>query len=342
MGSPQMPSRRFLPFTVEKVSDEEEERLKAAGFLGYGDLVRTDPSSVRLRPGYARLAETYYNFEFRPDDTVLLSFPKSGTTWMSEALWAMRNLGRLEEADEVAIDDRLFFLDSDFLLPITAGDDTPAMKKFARACPEGRVEDGVTLQMTAAHKGPRILKTHLQLELLNPDLLNTSKVVYIARNPKDVCVSYFHHCRKNTRLNFKGDFSDFAEAFMANQLLFEPFWDHVVQAWMRRSHENLHFMFFEDMKRDAHGELRKLATFLELDLSDEDVHRVADHCSFGQMRAREERQSEGRGPLYNVPGFFHKGEIGGWKSVASPELIDRFDNWILDNNCGIDIPFRYE
>lgn len=62
------------------------------------------------------------------------------------------------------------------MLPITAGDDTPAMKKFARACPEGRVEDGVTLQMAAAHKGPRILKTHLQLELLNPDLLNTSKV----------------------------------------------------------------------------------------------------------------------------------------------------------------------
>lgn len=113
--------------------------------------------------------------------------------------------------------------------------------------------------------------------------------MYIARNPKDVCVSYFHHCRKNTRLNFKGDFSDFAEAFMANQLLFEPFWDHVVQAWMRRSHENLHFMFFEDMKRDAHGELRKLATFLELDLSDEDVQRFEDFPLLVQRGCMTER-----------------------------------------------------
>lgn len=65
----------------------------------------------------------------------------------------------------------------DFLQPTPAGADTPAMKRFAAACPEGRVEDGVALQMAGAHKGPRILKSHLQLELLNPDLLNTCKVI---------------------------------------------------------------------------------------------------------------------------------------------------------------------
>ncbi|XP_047488250.1 sulfotransferase 1B1-like [Penaeus chinensis] len=342
MSCPQKSSRRFFPLTVEKVPDEDEKLLQAKGFLGYTNLVRTNPSLVPLRPAYADLAESYYNFEFRSDDTVLLTFPKSGTTWLSEALWAVRNLGQLGQADEADIDERVFFLDSDFLQPAPPGADTPALRKFSAACPEGRVEDGVTLQMAAAQKGPRILKSHLQLELLNPDLLDTCKVVYMARNPKDVCVSYFHHCRKNTKKIFQGEFSDFAEAFMGNKLLFAPYWDHVRQVWLRRGHENLHFMFFEHMKRDVFGELKRLATFLEADLSDEDVRRVADHCSFGRMQEREQRQSQGRGPLYGVPGFFHKGEVGGWKAVASQDLNDRFDNWILDNNCGIDIPFTYE
>ncbi|XP_037803481.1 LOW QUALITY PROTEIN: sulfotransferase family cytosolic 1B member 1-like [Penaeus monodon] len=301
MSCPQKTSRRFFPLTVEKVPDEEEKLLQAKGFLGYTNLVRTNPSLVLLRPAYADLAESYYNFEFRPDDTVLLTFPKSGTTWLSEALWALRNLDQLGKADEADVDERLFFMDSDFLQPGPVGADTPAMKKFSAACPEGRVEDGVTLQVAAAQKGPRILKSHLQLELLNPELLDTCKVVYMARNPKDVCVSYFHHCRKNTKKIFQGEFSDFAEAFMGNKLLFAPYWDHVRQVWLRRGHENLHFMFFEHMKKDVFGELKRLATFLKAELSDEDLQRVADHCSFGRMREREERQSQGRGPSTASP-----------------------------------------
>lgn len=61
-------------------------------------------------------------------------------------------------------------------MPSRADDDNPKIKEFLKVFPEGRVEDGVTLQMAKSHKGSRIIKTHLQIDLLNPDLLDTCKV----------------------------------------------------------------------------------------------------------------------------------------------------------------------
>ena len=41
-------------------------------------------------------------------------------------------------------------------------------------------------------KSPRIIKTHVPLSMLPPNVLETSKVILVARNPKDVCVSFYH------------------------------------------------------------------------------------------------------------------------------------------------------
>jgi hypothetical protein len=48
--------------------------------------------------------------------------------------------------------------------------------------------------------------------MLPPTLLDTCKVVYVARNPKDCCVSYFHHHQLLSDLyGFDGSFTDFEE-----------------------------------------------------------------------------------------------------------------------------------
>ena len=52
---------------------------------------------------------------------------------------------------------------------------------------------------------PRFVKSHLPFSLLNPRLLDVCKVVYVARNPKDVCVSFYHHMRLLRFHDFLGD-----------------------------------------------------------------------------------------------------------------------------------------
>ena len=52
---------------------------------------------------------------------------------------------------------------------------------------------------------PRYVKSHLPFSMNNPRLLDVCKVVYVARNPKDVCVSFYHHMRLFRKHDFLGD-----------------------------------------------------------------------------------------------------------------------------------------
>merc|ERR1712018_865412 len=67
---------------------------------------------------------------------------------------------------------------------------------------------------------PRVIKTHLPFEMLPPNLLDTCKVIFVSRNPKDCCVSFYHHAKNMEESNtiengeFIGTFADFAETFL--------------------------------------------------------------------------------------------------------------------------------
>ena len=96
------------------------------------------------------------------------------------------------------------------------------------------------------------------------------KVVYVARNPKDVLVSYYYHHILITMVSYAGDLESFAEYFMNDQrkyscgfynlisftletnyfsVFFCPFFPHILDAWSKRHHPNMLFLFYEDMKK---------------------------------------------------------------------------------------------
>ena len=72
--------------------------------------------------------------------------------------------------------------------------------------------------------------------------------MYVARNPKDVIVSYYHYHRLMDFHQFDGDIEAYAEYFMADKIYATPYFPHLLQAWNMRHHPNLHFVFYEDLK----------------------------------------------------------------------------------------------
>jgi hypothetical protein len=65
------------------------------------------------------------------------------------------------------------------------------------------------------------------MSMLPPDIFEKGcKVVYVCRNPKDACVSYYHH----TLLFFQDrilEFDCFEEMFMQGKLDYGSYWYHL-------------------------------------------------------------------------------------------------------------------
>lgn len=60
----------------------------------------------------------------------------------------------------------------------------------------------------------RFIKTHLPFSLMPPSVMEErAKIVYVARNPKDVIVSYYHLSRLYRTTGYVNDFETFWEYF---------------------------------------------------------------------------------------------------------------------------------
>ena len=101
-----------------------------------------------------------------------------------------------------------------------------------------------------------------------------------------------------------------------NSVVFSPFFPHILDAWSKRHHPNMHFMFYEDMKKvnqfktrrtrkfqndvvrltlrqDFRGEIEKVATSLEKSLSDEQLGKLTEHLKFENFQKNESGQKMG-------------------------------------------------
>ena len=76
---------------------------------------------------------------------------------------------------------------------------------------------------------PRIIKTHMPMCMLPPNLLDVSKVVYLGRNVKDACVSFFHHEKllPNQGLDKECSFETYTEKYIKGQVLYGSYWSHI-------------------------------------------------------------------------------------------------------------------
>ncbi|XP_050692450.1 sulfotransferase 1C4-like [Eriocheir sinensis] len=329
---------------AELLEGEELSRYKKDWSAYRSGLVRLHPGRWLFPSPYLFFADRIYNFKFQASDVVVMTYPKCGTTWTQEIISGMRSGIDLTNASEGAHPIRPF-LDLDMLVQdhLDSENSLNVFRwMFESACPGKDINAGLMLQVTEATPQPRTIKTHLPFSLLPPNLLETCKVVFVARNPKDMVVSLYHHSKWTKLYDFQSSLEEFVEYFVNDNVVYGPYWLLLKEALEKRDHPNLHFMQFEDMKRDIMAEMRKLNGFLNTQLSEKTLQTIAEYNSFDTMKARFERHfskmdaADKTGAL-----FFRKGKAGGWKQSLTQELKAKMDKWTADNIGSTGVEFKY-
>ena len=106
------------------------------------------------------------------------------------------------------------------------------------------IEMGLSKSFLDQMQSPRVLYTHYQRELLPDDLNKKAKVVYVARNPKDVLVSLYYFYKKLPMDPYMGTFNDLFDSFISGDIMHDAWWKHIDTF---AELENIHFMHFEDL-----------------------------------------------------------------------------------------------
>ncbi|TMW46808.1 hypothetical protein DOY81_008117 [Sarcophaga bullata] len=299
-------------FTVRTRSSKNIEKRQNRPFYeiaANGDNIPLEGQNWLQRWCSVPIAEDFfkrlYEFNVKDDDVYLVTFPKCGTTWIQEATWLLVNNLDFETANQVDLAFRSVFMEISGLYP--------NMPKN-------------TLDMSETLKSPRVLKSHLPAHLIPKEIWkNKSKIVYCARNPKDMAISYYHFHRGLG--TWEGSIDEFVEDLINNDIMYTPYWEHLMDFWDMRQEKNIFFTTYEDMKRNLKDVLIKLNRFLEKpDLTEQQLNELEKHLSFDSMKANKRvnptsniKSGHGSPHVRADFEFMRRGVVGSHKDELSPE-----------------------
>ncbi|XP_048349875.1 sulfotransferase 1C4 isoform X2 [Sphaerodactylus townsendi] len=167
-------------------------------------------------------------FQAKPDDLLISTYAKAGTTWTQEIVDMIQHDGDIEKCKRASTYERHPFIE--WILH----ERLPPGWEQAEAAPS-----------------PRTLKTHLPVQLIPPSFWEQNcKIIYVARNAKDNAVSYYHFHRMNQIMPEPGTWEEFLEKYMAGEVLWGSWYDHVKGWWKAKDNHRILYLFYEDLKEE--------------------------------------------------------------------------------------------
>lgn len=231
-------------------------------------------------------------------DVYLLSYPKSGRTWLRLMLGKVLALRfGLENVDLLELYHLTLSLPG-----------VPRIKAVHDESPHLKTVDELPVSKTR---------------------YRDEKVILLVRDPRDVMVScYFEEIKRQKR--YQGSLSSFIrdERFGVDGLI------HWMNVWSENRSVPSDFLLvrYEDMHADTEGELRRVVEFLGLDgIRDAIIRQAVEFSSFGNMRRMESEDALGSARLRpgdpDDPESFkvRRGQVGGYVDYLDAEDVEHLD-----------------
>jgi len=251
---------------------------------------------LKLVAGLRRAFGLYHpgrNLEVYPDDTFVISYPKSGNTWTR------------------------------FLVANLAYPDTPAdFSNINTLIPD---PESLSKRELARSPRPRILKSHTYFDPRFP------RILYIVRDPRDVAVSEYHFHRKRRLVPDDYPIAQHVTNFVAGKTTQYASWGENVIGWlMTRGHRpGFLLLRYEDLLADAFSEVKKMEHFLGLPPSDARVRQAIERSSSERMRELEKTQaltwSSIKETRQDIP-FVRTARAGNWRTDLPESAVAEIEN----------------
>ncbi|XP_053722070.1 sulfotransferase 2B1-like [Synchiropus splendidus] len=260
----------------------------------------------------------YEEFTFRPDDILIVTYPKSGTTWMQEILPLIMSGGDPASVETLPNWDRV-----------------PWMEEM-RACVLNLEE----------RPSPRIFATHFHYNMMPKSFFEVRpKVIYVMRNPKDVFTSSFHYYGMASYLVDPGPKAEFLRKFLDGQIMFGSWFDHV-KGWLASDNkERVMYISYEEMKMDLKDAVTRMVQFLGKSLEADVIEKIADRCLFHNMKQNKMSNYSLVGREYmdqEKSEFLRKGIVGDWKNLLTVAESEHFDQVFRDKMKDVKYKFLWD
>ena len=189
----------------------------------------------------------------------------------------------------------------------------------------------------------RFLKTHLPVDALvfSPK----AKYIYIGRDGRDVLWSMYNHHINANQLWYEllndapgrvgppiesppDDIRQYWRDWLDKDgHPFWPFWQNVRTWWQLKGLDNTLFVHFNQLKDDMPGQMRRIATFLDIPIEDSRWDDIVEYCTFDWMKAHASQSAPAGGAVWEggAQVFINKGVNGRWTTVLTSDEVAEYE-----------------
>jgi hypothetical protein len=226
----------------------------------------------------------------RPDDTFIVSYPRSGNTWTR-------------------------FLVANLLHP----EEPASFANIERLVPDAEAQSSRYMRSI---RSPRAIKSHSYFDPRYP------RVIYIVRDPRDVLLSYYDFSRKYRHIEDGYPLGRYVSDCVAGRLISASWgtWGENVASWVfaRGARPGFLLLRYEDMKAHTERELARIAEFFGINPTPQLLAASIERSSADRMRELEKTQGRDwvstKDKRSDIP-FIRTASSGGWREKLATDSV---------------------